>query len=137
LNINYIKRVDVMSVIDFEAAKRWNRISQKTKQFILENVFCSTCGITKLVEYTLHNDDSGIILKGKCSKCGMNVTRFIENYRQLFFFFHPGYFINIPLLIKCVFVEELEGTIVDIYIRVAAFFNYDKIMQIVSDLISV
>ena len=68
-----------MSITDFNAAKKWNKLSKKTKQALLENVFCPSCGVTKIIDYTLCNDTNGFILKGKCSKCGENVSRFIEN----------------------------------------------------------
>lgn len=68
-----------MSVTDFGAVQKWTKIPRNIKQHILENVFCSSCGITTIVEYTLHDGKLDILLKGKCSKCGMNVARLVEN----------------------------------------------------------
>ncbi len=43
------------------------------------NVFCSTCGVTTIADYTMHDDKLGILLKGKCNKCGKNVARLVED----------------------------------------------------------
>jgi hypothetical protein len=68
-----------MSVTDLHAAKKWSKLPQDLKNKLLENVFCSNCGVTTIVEYTLHNDKFGVLLKGKCKKCGMDVARLVED----------------------------------------------------------
>lgn len=68
-----------MSIIDFHAAQKWAKLSRDTQQLLVNNVFCSTCGITTIVEYTLHDNDLGILLKGKCKKCGKDVARLVED----------------------------------------------------------
>ena len=57
-----------MSVTDFGAVQKWARIPQNIKQRIVKNVFCSSCGVTTIIEYTMHDDKFGILLKGKCNK---------------------------------------------------------------------
>ena len=68
-----------MSVTDFEAVKKWAKISRHTQQLLLNNVLCSTCGVTTIVDYTLHKDKFGVLLKGKCKKCGSDVVRLVED----------------------------------------------------------
>lgn len=68
-----------MNIIDFQAMKKWSSIPKNMQGMFLRNVFCSNCGVTTIVEYTIKNDKLGIILEGKCKKCGKPVARFIEN----------------------------------------------------------
>jgi hypothetical protein len=68
-----------MSVTDLHAAKKWSKLPKDLKHKLLENVFCSNCGVTTIVEYTMHNDKFGVLLKGKCKKCGMEVARLVED----------------------------------------------------------
>ena len=67
------------AVTDIKAAKKWADISTDTHQLIIDNVFCSNCGVTTIVDYALQNDRLGIVLKGKCKKCGKDVARFVED----------------------------------------------------------
>lgn len=68
-----------MAVLDFKAAQKWRKISKSTQELLLNNVFCPSCGVTTIVEYSLHNDKFGVLLKGKCKKCGKDVARLIED----------------------------------------------------------
>ncbi|MGO4886229.1 hypothetical protein ACJ2A9_00595 [Anaerobacillus sp. MEB173] len=68
-----------MSVINFNAAKKWNQLPKPVQQQLLDNVFCSSCGVTTIVDYTLHDDEFGLLLKGKCKTCNGNVARLIED----------------------------------------------------------
>lgn len=68
-----------MTVIDFKAAQKWDKLPKNIQELLLNNVFCSQCGMTTIVEYTLNSDEYGILLKGKCRKCGKAVARLIEN----------------------------------------------------------
>jgi hypothetical protein len=68
-----------MSVTDFEAARKWAKIPKNIQQQLVNNVFCSDCGVTTIVEYTMHNDRFGILLKGKCKQCGNDVARYVED----------------------------------------------------------
>ncbi len=67
------------AVTDIKAAKKWAEISPDIHQLIIDNVFCSKCGVTTIVDYALQNDRFGIVLKGKCKKCGNDVARFVED----------------------------------------------------------
>lgn len=67
-----------MSVTDFKAVQKWSGLPQNMKQQIVKNVFCSSCGVTTIIEYTMHDDKLGILLRGKCNKCGKDVARLVE-----------------------------------------------------------
>lgn len=66
-------------IIDFEAIKKWNAIPPEAQRLFLQNVFCSKCGVTEVVDYTIQNDRFGIVILGKCKKCGDKVARVIED----------------------------------------------------------
>lgn len=68
-----------MSVTDFKAAQKWSRIPKNIQELVLNNVFCSSCGVTTIVECSMYNDKFGILLKGKCKKCGKDVARLVED----------------------------------------------------------
>jgi len=68
-----------MTITDFKAAQKWSKFSRNMQELILNNVFCSTCGVTAIVEYSIHNDKFGILIKGKCKKCGKEVARLVED----------------------------------------------------------
>lgn len=66
-------------VVDFEAMKKWKAIPQEFQELVLGNGFCSTCGVTTIVDYTIQSENFGIILKGICETCGKQVARVVEN----------------------------------------------------------
>lgn len=68
-----------MSITDFQAAQKWAKLPRNIQQLLVKNVFCSACGVTTIVEYTLHDNKFGILLKGKCKKCGKDVARLVED----------------------------------------------------------
>lgn len=68
-----------MSVMDFKAAQKWAKLPRNIQKLLLENVFCSSCGVTTIVNYTLHDDKFGVLIKGKCKKCSKNVARLVED----------------------------------------------------------
>jgi ribosomal protein S27AE len=68
-----------MPVIDFKAAQKWVKLSKNTQELLVNNVFCSDCGMTTIIKYTLMNDKFGVLLKGKCKKCGKDVARLVED----------------------------------------------------------
>lgn len=68
-----------MALTDFKALQKWNKIPKDFQELLLNNVFCTTCGVTTIIEYSMHNDKLGILLKGKCKKCGKEVARLVEN----------------------------------------------------------
>ncbi|HZK54130.1 MAG TPA: DUF1801 domain-containing protein [Desulfosporosinus sp.] len=67
------------TVTDIKALKKWATVPLEMQQKIIANVFCSKCGVTTMVNYSLHDDRFGIALKGKCKKCGAVVARFVED----------------------------------------------------------
>ncbi len=68
-----------MTVIDFKAAQKWARFPKNIQELFINNVYCSDCGVTTITEYTLHDDKFGVLLKGKCKKCGNHVARLVED----------------------------------------------------------
>lgn len=68
-----------MSVTDIRAARKWSKIPKNIQERILNNVYCATCGVTTIVEYSMNNDEFGVLLKGKCKRCGKNVARLVED----------------------------------------------------------
>ncbi len=68
-----------MSVVDFKAAQKWAKLPRNIQELLVNNVFCSACGVSTIVEYTLHADKFGVLLKGKCRECGLNVARLVED----------------------------------------------------------
>jgi NADH pyrophosphatase NudC (nudix superfamily) len=68
-----------MEVTDFKAYQKWVKLPKNIQKLLINNVFCSNCGVTTIVQYTVHNDKAGIVLKGKCKKCGYDVARFVED----------------------------------------------------------
>lgn len=68
-----------MSVTDIRAARKWSKISKNMQERLLNNVYCAACGVTTIVEYSMHNDKFGVLLKGKCKRCGKDVARLVED----------------------------------------------------------
>ena len=68
-----------MSVTDFNAAQKWAKLTKDNQQLLVRNVLCSFCGVTTIVKYSLNDNKYGILLKGKCKKCGKDVARLVED----------------------------------------------------------
>jgi len=69
-----------MASKDLQAAQKWAKIPKHFQQLILKNVNCSNCSsVTTIVDYSLHYDKYGILLEGKCIKCGKDVARVVED----------------------------------------------------------
>ncbi|MTT31780.1 hypothetical protein GMB86_07100 [Terrilactibacillus sp. BCM23-1] len=68
-----------MSIIDFEAAQKWSKLTKEVQNMFINNVFCFNCGETTIVDYSIINDEMGVVLTGKCKTCGENVTRLVED----------------------------------------------------------
>ena len=86
--MNIIKEIILMhrdtrkdDISDLSAIKKWKAIPDYGRRMLISNVFCSKCGVTALEEgFTIHeNKPYGIILRGRCEKCGGQVVRCIEN----------------------------------------------------------
>lgn len=65
--------------MDIKAIEKWSKIPKHIQKKLLENVFCSTCGITTIIDYSMNNDKAGILFKGKCKKCNKEIARLIED----------------------------------------------------------
>ena len=70
---------DIDMITDLKAALKWSKIPKQVQEHLLNNVFCSACGVTTIVEYSMHNDKFGVLLKRKCKKCGGSVARLVED----------------------------------------------------------
>lgn len=74
------ERGGVMAVLDLKAAQKWAKLPRNIQELIENNVFCSACGVTTIIKYSLQDDGIfGVLLKGKCKKCGRNVARLVED----------------------------------------------------------
>lgn len=59
--------------------EKWNSIEKENQYKLLNNVWCNNCKCTKVTDYKIYSHKFGIILRGKCSKCGGKVARVIED----------------------------------------------------------
>ena len=66
-----------MNNINFNAMKKFKAIPKNIQQQILNNIYCSKCGITTIVEYTFTCIEECVVIKGKCKKCNREITRLI------------------------------------------------------------
>ncbi len=66
------------NISDFSAMQKWNRIDKDIRDRLLANVYCSNCYNTIIIDYSVRDDVYGIVLQGKCKKCGADVARFVE-----------------------------------------------------------
>lgn len=66
-------------VISFSANKKWLSIPVETRRKFEQNVWCSSCSDAVQIEnYIVEESSNGIILRGKCKKCGYGVVRVID-----------------------------------------------------------
>ena len=77
--VDYHKSKQSPAVSDLKALKKWAKVPSDMQQLLINNVFCSKCGVTTIVHYGIHNDRFGLVLKGSCKKCGGIVARFVED----------------------------------------------------------
>lgn len=68
------------NISDIDAMRKWNNISKDIREKLLQNVYCGSCGVTAIAPgYTITQEKGlGILLNGKCTKCGQKVCRVIE-----------------------------------------------------------
>jgi len=64
---------------DINAMKRWMQVPEEFRSKILDNVFCSKCTVTAIVDYSFSARKDGVLITGKCRKCGKDVARFVED----------------------------------------------------------
>jgi uncharacterized protein YdhG (YjbR/CyaY superfamily) len=77
--IDYHKSKQPPGNSDIKALKKWVKFASNIQQMLIDNVYCSKCGMTTIVDYGIHNDRFGLVLKGSCKKCGGSVARFVED----------------------------------------------------------
>lgn len=77
--IDYHKSKQAPAISDIKALKKWAKVPSNIQQLLIDNVYCSKCGISTIVDYGIHNDRFGLVLKGSCKKCGGSVARFVED----------------------------------------------------------
>jgi uncharacterized protein YdhG (YjbR/CyaY superfamily) len=67
------------TISDMKALKKWSKVPTHVQKLLIDNVYCSKCGVTTIVNYSIQNDRLGLVLKGFCKKCGAPVARFVED----------------------------------------------------------
>ncbi len=65
-------------VSDIAAWRKWSKLDKATQNRLLSNVFCTGCTVTTAVDYEVVSCKAGILIKGKCKKCGRDVARVVE-----------------------------------------------------------
>ncbi|CAH2713819.1 hypothetical protein BACCIP111895_00973 [Neobacillus rhizosphaerae] len=70
---------DNQEVISFSANKKWISIPIEIRRKLERNVWCVSCGdVVQIERYTVKDLSTGIVLEGKCKKCGGDVARVID-----------------------------------------------------------
>lgn len=66
-------------IFTLEANKKWLSIPKEMRKSLLANVWCGNCSdVTEIVAFIVEDHEFGVVLKGKCKKCGHGVARVIE-----------------------------------------------------------
>lgn len=66
-------------VISFSANKKWHSISLEIRKKLERNIWCPSClDVIQIEKYVVKEFSGGIVLEGKCKKCGHDVARIIE-----------------------------------------------------------
>ncbi|MGF3105007.1 hypothetical protein [Rossellomorea sp. DUT-2] len=61
------------------AHKRWMALPGHIRKKFEGNVFCRSCGVTTIVDYSVDSDNHNLVLEGSCMTCGRKVARVIES----------------------------------------------------------
>ena len=73
------EKIPNQEVISFSANKKWLSIPEEIRRKLENNVWCGSCGgVVKIEKYTVKEVSYGIVLEGKCHKCGHDVARVID-----------------------------------------------------------
>jgi len=64
---------------DIAALRKWSKLDEVTQNRLLANTFCVDCFVTTIVDYEITMEKVGIVLRGKCKRCGKEVTRVVED----------------------------------------------------------
>jgi hypothetical protein len=66
-------------VISFSANKKWLSIPAEMRQKLERNVWCGHCtDVVQIEQFIVKEIKAGIVLEGKCKKCGNGVARVID-----------------------------------------------------------
>src|SRR5699024_11820238 len=57
-----------MSVSDFNAEKKWRKLSKEMRERLIHNAFCSKCFVTTIVDYSVLDNEYGILLDRKSTR---------------------------------------------------------------------
>ena len=66
------------TIVDLKAMQKWNEISKEHQQLIIDNAYCNECFTTTIVDFEIADDKYGVVLEGKCQKCGKDIARLVE-----------------------------------------------------------
>ncbi|MHB1664170.1 MAG: hypothetical protein ACYCT7_02760 [bacterium] len=63
-----------------QVMQKWLNLQEEIKEKLINNVYCSVCGMTTIVNYTIVLNEyyCDVVLKGKCKHCGKDVARLVE-----------------------------------------------------------
>lgn len=63
-------------ITDLEAVKLWKSYPERARDLWLHNAFCANCGASSFAPgYILRKDKFGVVIQGKCEKCGGPMAR--------------------------------------------------------------
>jgi hypothetical protein len=74
-----LQEQQIDNVINMSSPRaKWLALPQNIRDLLLKNGYCSNCGdVTEIVDFTIY-DKNGLIIEGKCKKCGGKVVRCVE-----------------------------------------------------------
>lgn len=86
--VDYHNSKKPSNITDMKALKKWSKVPADFQKMLIDNVYCSKCGVTTIVDFGIQDDRLGLVLKGFCKKCGAPVARFVEDNGNLTFAFN-------------------------------------------------
>ena len=67
------------NITNMEAFQKWEQLPKELKKKIIDNVFCSECLVTTIIDYNITlTKDGFVLLKGKCVKCRSDIARVVD-----------------------------------------------------------
>ena len=73
-------KVSYLPTFSPAAKKLWNKIPKETQKLLQNNVWCGECSDqTTIVDFAGRVVSGCLLLEGKCSQCGGDVSRYLEN----------------------------------------------------------
>ncbi|WDL95325.1 hypothetical protein [Alicyclobacillus sp. ALC3] len=74
----YRQAYQAENVTHLAALQKWKTIPEHARELLLNNVWCSRCGETRLKDYTVEHAGPNIVLRGRCTACHHDVARHVE-----------------------------------------------------------